>query len=622
MSYLVLARKSRPQNFDEVVGQQTVVRTLKNALSQDRVPHGLIFSGIRGTGKTTLARIMAKSLNCAQGPTPNPCNTCQSCREISAGTSVDLHEIDGASNRGIQEIRDLKEKIRFMPTSARFKIIIIDEVHMLTTEAFNALLKTLEEPPGHVYFMFATTELHKVPVTILSRCQRYELQRVGHRDLSAHFTRLAEMEGVSIEPAAIQLIVRESAGSVRDGLSLLDQIFSYCGNEVRADDVTEVLGLVSQQVIADLGEALLDGDIGRAMELLGQVYAYGMNMKRFSNELLSWFRALILCSLNKNPERLLELPEEELTRLMGVAAHHTLQTITGLFKILLDGLEKASYSSQPRLAIELAFIRAVQVGDVRPVSELLTRLDSVLAGVSLAELIPSVSVATRQQDSISVKAKPDEQVPPPVESREAPPVEKVSPPLVEKGPEPVREPQPESVPDSGSDKTDSVGKRSEQPPESGKMQVRELATEQRSIRQHWPEFIDYVRDRKPWMAAALQRAASVNREGDNLIIRYEDSIDCNLLKNREHITPLTEFALDFFQQTFTIAFHVPESEACAVDPAGANSPKEARKALARDPLVLTALEVFNGQVGDIRVGPRFRENMDTGPSTAATETRR
>ncbi|MCW5199868.1 DNA polymerase III subunit gamma/tau, partial [Desulfobulbus sp. F1] len=214
------------------------------------MPHALIFSGVRGTGKTTLARIMAKALNCESGQPPEPCCSCRSCKEIAAGNSVDLHEIDGASNRGIQEIRELKENIRFMPVMSRFKIIIIDEVHMLTTEAFNALLKTLEEPPSHVYFMFATTELHKVPVTILSRCQRYELKRVASNELSAHFASLAKGEGIAVEPAALNMVVRAAGGSVRDGLSLLDQLFSYCGEQVSAQDAAEVLGMVGGEVIA------------------------------------------------------------------------------------------------------------------------------------------------------------------------------------------------------------------------------------------------------------------------------------------------------------------------------------------------------------------------------------
>ena len=622
MSYLVLARKSRPGTFEEVVGQKTIVRTLQNGLASGRVPHGLIFSGIRGTGKTTLARIMAKALNCEQGPTPTPCNSCRSCREIASGSSVDLHEIDGASNRGIQEIRDLKENIRFMPTSARFKIIIIDEVHMLTTEAFNALLKTLEEPPDHVYFMFATTELHKVPVTILSRCQRYELQRVGRKELAAHYTRLAASEGVSIEPKAVELIVGEAAGSVRDGLSLLDQVFSYCGDTVKADEVEEVLGLVGGQLIADLGEALLAADIGLALEFLDQVYDHGMNLKRFGNELLTWFRHLIFFSLHKEPARIIDLPEEDVLRISEVVNRYSLHTIAALFNILLEGVERANYASQPRLAMEMAFIAAVQVGDVEPVTELLTRLDKVIAGagqdISLAperKRRKSERAVDSGRDTASrkkIKKTIEKKITAATEESHTPPAV-VNPPEKVKDQRKTEEQDREEEPVAAAENTrDQEGKNvdpeGEERPGADK-ETKRPPCDQKEVRRRWPEFIDYVRERTPWMAATLQKSTTVILENDELIIHYEESADCSLLKNQEHIRPLTEFAVDFFQQPFTLAFKVADDGSCEVDPEGAVSPKVERRTLARDPLVLDALEVFNGRLGDIRVGPRFRKPM-------------
>ena len=607
MSYLVLARKSRPQTFAEVVGQQAIVRTLQNGLRQNRVPHALIFSGVRGTGKTTLARIMAKALNCEQRPTPEPCNGCRSCMEIMAGSSVDLHEVDGASNRGIQEIRELKENIRFMPTNSRFKIIIIDEVHMLTTEAFNALLKTLEEPPEHVYFMFATTELHKVPLTILSRCQRYELKRVSHKELYDHFASLAAGEGVQIDEAALNLVAREAGGSVRDGLSLLDQVFSYCGNTVTGREVVEVLGLVSHQVIGDLAEALLAGDLASALARLDEVYSYGMDLKRFINELLSWFRGLVVCSVSKQPEQLLDLPADELAVLQKTAAAYSSQSLSFMFHLLMEGLEKAAYASHPRFGVEMVFIKAVQAGDVVPLTDLLGRLDDALAGVALPQAVElsAQRKPARVVGELSTKDKKevagDESASSVVEKKTEP-----VPPKPEIEHEPV--PQVEEIP---------------LPPEPVIMEpVVAIQEEQKkskpaglkkNVRAHWPEFIEYVRDRIKWMAATLQRASSARLEEGQLIIVYNDSVDCRILKSKENMIQLSEFAMDFFQESMQIKFKVPDSSACDTDPDSGAAVQKERQALANDPLVLTALEIFNGQVGDIRVGPRFRKPL-TGES--------
>jgi DNA polymerase-3 subunit gamma/tau len=648
LSYLVLARKSRPQTFAEVVGQKPVVRTLQNALTQNRVAHALIFSGVRGTGKTTLARIMAKALNCEQGPVAEPCNVCRSCRDIADGASIDLQEVDGASNRGIQEIRELKEKIRFMPTSSRYKLIIIDEVHMLTTEAFNALLKTLEEPPDHVYFMFATTELHKVPVTILSRCQRYELKRLGRQELADHFSRLAALDGVQMEPAAVEMIVREAGGSVRDGLSLLDQIFSYCGQEVRATDVVEILGLVGHQLVAQIAEAVLNGDLATVYGLLDQMYLHGADVKRFSNDLLSWFRSLVVCKVSANPDQHLELAEDELAYLRRTADAHSLETLSAMFSLLLEGLEKASFSQQPRFALELAFIRAVQFRDVAPVSELIARFDQLLAGTPIDALpAPPVRPQPRRPEaSLPPSSAPTAVAPPaavlppaqppssatmtsaaPAAIMQDSPVSQPSPPAPISSREPAAAPLPAP---SVEHAEPTVPPQAPHPAEADIVPVAPpIRTEtsaaaaptenKKKIRQHWDGFLKYVRERQPWVAAALQMAASVERKGDELIIHFDDSADCTMLKQRNNVTALTEFILDFFQENLSIQFAVPGSNACAIDPSNGQAPQNERRALSNDPLVLTALDVFTGQVGDIRIGPRYRTSVKPAAVAAGDE---
>ncbi len=351
MSYLVLARKYRPQTFEEVVGQKPVVKTLQNSIKRDRVAHAILFSGVRGVGKTTLARLMAKALNCQKGPTPIPCNNCLSCTQIMSGAALDLHEIDGASNRGIQEVRELKDKIKFLPASSRYKTIIIDEVHMLTTEAFNALLKTLEEPPEHVYFIFATTELHKIPITILSRCQRYELQRVGSEELAAHFSRLAQAESVALEKGAMSLIVREAEGSVRDGLSLLDQVLSYGDSPISTTDVVEVLGLVDRHVLLSITQALLCGNRTAALENLTETFRFGMDIKRFLSDLLDCFRTLLLISI-EGCEKLLDLPADEISSFQAIAREHSVQTI----HLKLNLLKKSLFKTEQKILKNFKFV--------------------------------------------------------------------------------------------------------------------------------------------------------------------------------------------------------------------------------------------------------------------------
>ena len=298
MAYLVLARKYRPQTFEDVVGQAHVTRTLKNAISGDRMAHAILFSGPRGTGKTTIARILAKAVNCESGPTPTPCNACRSCQDITAGRGVDVFEIDGASNNSVDQVRELRDNSRYMPAHSRYKIYIIDEVHMLSIAAFNALLKTLEEPPAHVLFFFATTEAHKIPITILSRCQRHDLRRIETAAISKHMEGLCRQEAVSVASDNLWAIARESGGSMRDALSLLDQVLACGDGQVNDDYVINLLGGMDRRLLFDLSEATFSRDIPRTLALIDAVYKNGQDLKRFYADLLMHFRLLMLVKMD------------------------------------------------------------------------------------------------------------------------------------------------------------------------------------------------------------------------------------------------------------------------------------------------------------------------------------
>ncbi len=563
MSYLVLARKWRPQTFDEVVGQQPVVRTLQNALRLNRVAHAMLFSGVRGTGKTTLARLMAKAINCEVGAPDQPCNQCESCREITEGRAIDLHEIDGASNRGIQEIRELKENIRFLPSQAKYKIIIIDEVHMLTVEAFNALLKTLEEPPAHVYFMFATTELHKIPITILSRCQRYELKRVAFAELFAFFKKVAGAEGVEIADEALEMIAREAEGSVRDGLSLLDQIFSYGGSQIGVAEVTQVLGLVDRTVFERLARALLAGDLATSLALFDQSYSAGIDLKRFAGDLLHYFRALAIVRAVQEPGPLLDLSDRELATLQEIAAGHSAETLFQYFNLLVKGIEELQYSSRPRLTMEMALVKAVQAGQVVPATELLSRLDGLLQGAALpAKAVAPVAI------SAAVVREPE-----PAAFATAPAAEKKT-----EHADPLEPPAPTQAA--------AVAVPAAQPA--------------RDIRPHWDEFLRYVKERKLWMGQMLALADGIETEGAKVRITFGDAGDGKMLQESENLKLLGELAQEFFQRTLAIRI---ESRSHSTDNGEDDStPQEERRALANDPLVQMVAEIFGGQVTGVRPG--------------------
>jgi len=404
MEYIVLARKWRPQVFEDVVGQEHVVKTLRNAILQDRIAHAFIFSGPRGTGKTSVARIMAKALNCEKGPTPTLCNACTNCREITEGISIDVREIDGASNRGIDEIRELRENVKFFPASSRYKIYIIDEVHMLTREAFNALLKTLEEPPLHVIFIFATTEIHKVPATILSRCQCFDFRRISLRLITDNLRRIAEVEGIHINETILTWIAEAGDGSIRDAQSIFDQVISYAGFDIRESDVEELLGRTDKRFLFMLSEAVLERNAARCLEIIDEAYYAGVDMKYLYQMLLSHFRNLLLTRIAGEAQALLDLADDEIAKLKAQTEGVSRQTLQHLLDILMAEEENVRKSYNARLNLEVILFRMAYLEPMIPIDEILSKMEDLEKRLSSTRPFQESSGTFQVETAIPVPA--------------------------------------------------------------------------------------------------------------------------------------------------------------------------------------------------------------------------
>lgn len=372
--HIALARKYRPQNFLEVIGQDAIVKTLTHAIESNRLHHAYLFCGVRGVGKTSLARIMAKSINCAKGPTITPCQECAPCRGITAGNSLDVIEIDGASNNSVDNIRELRENVKFLPSESPYKIVIIDEVHMLSSSAFNALLKTLEEPPAHVKFIFATTEAHDIPITILSRCQKYDFRKLNTPVLTAHLAKIAESEKIRIDSNALQLVARCAQGSVRDALSLLDQIFSNGNGPVVEADVRQLLGLGDRMIVQDLLTAILATDLNAALKSLNEADERGLDLKLFAEDLLAQYRHLILMkSTGQAPS---ELSPAETDFFNAVQTKTDLSLLTAQYQILFQAIQDITRTEFQKMVLEITLVKLVQCQNMIGLAELVDSIQN------------------------------------------------------------------------------------------------------------------------------------------------------------------------------------------------------------------------------------------------------
>ncbi len=546
MSYHVLARKCRPQTFAEVVGQEHVTRTLGNAISAGRIAHAYLFAGERGVGKTSIARILAKALNCrsADGPMPEPCGICDSCVEITQGTAMDVHEIDGASNTGVDDVRVLRENARYMPVRDRYKIYIIDEVHMLSKNAFNALLKILEEPPGHVLFMFATTEPRNLPDTILSRCIRFDFRRIAAQAIISHLEKIAAGEEVQISHSALALIARESGGSMRDAQTLLERSIAYCGNPVQDQDLREMLGHIDRGLLYAVLEPVIAADAPACIAALAEGCENGVEPEQYYFSLLEMLRDMLLLQKAGSPKKVIDLAEDDQERLKTLADQISAEELLRCFRIFFSAEMDITRSSCPRIALELCLLEMVTLKQALPLEDALERVQALAANrpQPIGSEFPGRSAPVRAVSTPTVQPRQEEQA------------------------SPAPEPEPAVSGSQG----------------------------------EAPDFVEFVRGKKYIQAVAHLQQATLELEGDRLRIMVpKQSFHADWLRESSAQTRLGELASEFYGRPVKIEVEEllkkksPEEN-------GATQRREAERSALHNPVVQRVVDTFQGKVVEVK----------------------
>ncbi len=569
MSYLVLARKWRPQSFEEVIGQRHITKTLQNAITNDRIAHAFLFAGARGVGKTSMARILAKALNCREGPKPVPCNQCENCREISSGTSMDVLEIDGASNRGINEIRELRENVKYTPAKSASKIFIIDEVHMLTPEAFNALLKTLEEPPPRVIFILATTEPHKIPLTILSRCQRFDFKRISTKEIFQRLKEIVSQEGVEVSDKGLLLMARESKGSLRDAQSLLDQTISFAGKKIKDEDVKEVLGVVDTAILFEISAAVAREDIRKCLDILDNVYTYGHDIRRFCRELLEHLRNLMVVKIGGDPKQLTDLQGKEIEDLAAQSEDFSLDQIHRLFTILLKSEGEISRSPFPKVIMELALIKMATLRPLVPLDEIVDRLDTLEASLTGTPSEPGIGESVREEESTDFQA--EEAVIPVVEGEEFPG-------------EPGREAEVE-----------------------GEGEAPRMA----NLKEQWARLIDHIKAHNPILGSLLRYGRLLRVDDEKIEIGFErGSFYLEKMSEEGNRKQCEEACRNVFEKELSLVLR--DSSEVNSDTGNEKGRSEEptdkerhlKKEAMENPVIQEAVKIFDGTIEKIKTGGR------------------